>query len=259
MYTITLEVAMKKKHIVILSIIFLILILVGYFVYTQWNNISAVIDSFRYSQEEVASKLEENQEEIKQYLKEKENIVVRDLTKEEAQALNEGKLTEEEAIKLLTGENETIYSSGNNDEKNILDKKENSNKDNVVQNNGNKEPNNNGTGKIVADSIAKLYIQKNNYLSKLEGIEAAALEEFSSIDKPYEERGPEKKAIISRYMGMVAAWEKECDSIVYGLLDEVKQALKENGQDESIARTIEQSYLNEKKLKKTYYINRYMD
>ena len=95
---------MSKKLLIWLSIIAVLLVIIGWFTYWQWNNITAFVDALRYSNEEVESKLQENNQAIQQYLQKEENITVREMTEEEVQDLMNGTLTEEEVVRRLTGQ-----------------------------------------------------------------------------------------------------------------------------------------------------------
>jgi len=237
---------MSRRARIWLIVILVIILCVGWFTYKQWNSISAVIDSFKYSQEDVIQKLEENKNSVQEFIDKNEDITVRDLTEEEAKALNEGSLTEEEVISILTGQkNEDKVTS----EKPVVD--------NPKEPKPNEKEPKKTSNQVVAEAIAKLYIQKNNYLSKLDNIEAHVRQLY--IDMSKEEKKGAKQRLLTEYLPQVASWESECDSVVYGILDEIKVALKASGQDEAIVTKLEEAYLNEKKLKKSYFINRYMD
>lgn len=239
---------MKKKKKILLWILLGIVVLIALFVYSQWDNISAVIDAFRYTQEEVVEKMEQNKEDLQNYIDENKDVNVRDLTQEEAEALNKGELTEKEVVEILTSKPDETQTETSNEQA------EQKRADNKTE----KEE----AGKRLSEAIARLYIQKNANLSKLDAVEAEARARF--IEKcggntPVEEQKPIKSSIISEYLPRVASWEKECDSVVYGILNEIKAALKESGQSMEIADKIEQAYLDEKSLKKSYFIGRYMD
>ncbi len=234
---------MKKKRKIWLWILLGIVVLMALFVYSQWDNISAVIDAFKYTQEEVVEKMEQNRQDLQNYIDENEDVNVRDLTKEEAEALNKGELTEDEVVDILVGKTEENSSSEGKPQTN--EKPQQSGKNETA-------------GKKLSESIARLYVQKNAYLSKLDTIEAEARARFIAQYTPEGEKAL-KSGIISEYLPRVASWEKECDRVVYGILNEVKSALKESGQSMEIADKIEQAYLDEKSLKKSYFIGRYMD
>lgn len=95
---------MRRFGIIILTLFFMAILLSAWVVCDNWNTIIAVVDSFRYTQEELTTKLEENKAELQKYLDDNEAIVVRDLTEEEQAALNEGKITEDQAVLILTGQ-----------------------------------------------------------------------------------------------------------------------------------------------------------
>lgn len=235
---------MNKRKWVWLAVVLIVIILLGSVVVRHWNSIAALIDSFRYSQEEVVNKLDENKQQLQDYIDNNENIVVRDLTEEEAKSLAEGKMTEEEAVKVLTGkENEEEPPEKPNDKETTEP-----------------EPT---TDTVISEAIAKLYIQKSHYLGKLDTIEARVKGEYYALVKAEhlnkEEMKAAKQQFLKSNISTVAAWENECDSIVYGILDEITVALKANNEDTGIVKKLEEAYLNEKRLKKSYFINRYMD
>lgn len=111
----------------------------------------------------------------------------------------------------------------------------------------------------VSKLIAKLYVQKSQYLNRLDTIEANVRAEYLNNKNAWGSKKAAKQALLKKYLPEVASWEKNCDSMVYGILDEIRAELKKSGKDESIVETMKKSYIEEKKLKKTYFINRYMD
>ena len=74
-----------------------------------------------------------------------------------------------------------------------------------------------------------------------------------------EEKKTAKKNMLAQYLPKVKAWEAECDNVVYSIIDEIKQAFKAENKEDNITKQIEDAYFNEKKMKKTYFINKYMD
>jgi len=233
-----------------LFVILIIVILLGSLAIKHRNSIGALIDSFRYSQEEIDSKLDKNKEQLQQYIDENENITVRDLTEEEAQSLKDGKITEEEAVDILTGKEPESQKPEDNPSK-VPEKPEQP------------EETEKTSDTVVSEAIAKLYIQKSKYLGKLDSIEGQLYSEYYSLVKSsnmtQEEMKAAKQQLINSNVSKVAAWENECDSIVYGILDEIETALTQSNQDTAIVKKLEEAYLNEKRLKKSYFINRYMD
>ena len=241
---------MNKRRMIWLLAILIVVILVGSVAFKHRNSIQALIDSFRYSQEEVVGKLDENKKQLQNYIDEKE-IVVRDLTEDEAKALSEGKMTEEEAVKVLTGQTP--------EEKTPPDEGDEKPQEPQVE----PQPEEKPADTVVSEAIAKLYIQKNHYLGKLDSIEARVKGEYYALVKAEhlnkEEMKAAKQQFLKSNISTVAAWENECDSVVYGILDEITAALEAENEDTGIVKKLEEAYLNEKRLKKSYFINRYMD
>lgn len=241
---------MSKKLLIWLSIIAVLLVIIGWFTYWQWNNITAFVDALRYSNEEVEKKLQENNLAIQQYLQKEENITVREMTEDEVQGLMNGTLTEEEVVRRLTGQEAPVEEPPETVSKP-------SESPTTTKPEKPTPPQAPTTAQTVAEAIAKLYITKSDYLGRLDAIEAQVRAEYIALSA--EDKKGAKQRFLSQYLPTVAAWESECDAAVYGVIAEVREALKANGQAETVADQIESSYLNEKRLKKSYFINRYMD
>ncbi len=229
---------MKKALKIVLCILLVVLLILLGILYQNRNSIEAFFDALRYSQEDIDRQLEGAKEDLQEYIDSKE-IVVRDLTPEEQKALEEGTMTEEEIVNRLTSKEEP--------------KEEGPDPTPGVT----ASPTPSVMDKTVSEAIAKLYVQKNMYLGKLDGVEAQVRGLYIAMS-PEEKKGA-KQRLLNQYLSQVVAWENECDAVVYAILEEVREAAKKSGQDESIADKLESAYLNEKKAKKAYFINRYMD
>ncbi len=235
---------MKKAIKIFLAVFLAICLILGWLIYANWNSIEAFIHSMNTTKEDTVKELEQNKQELESFLASEENIMVRDLTEEEAKALNEGTLSEEELIGILTGtppEPEATPKPTKNPAANSPPTP---------------TPN---PDKRISELIAKLYVQKSQYLNKLDEIEQNVRNDFIANEDMWETLQAAKQYYLKKYLPTVASWEKTCDETVYGILDEIRAELKNQGKDESIVDTMKASYLEEKKLKKTYFINRYMD
>jgi hypothetical protein len=264
---------MSKKNKIIWSILILIFILIVWVVYSNWNSILAFTDALKYSQEELDKRLEDTKNDVQEYIDKNDEIVVRDLTEEESKALNNGEITEDEAISIITGQSETEEKSDSKNNTGVTDNKPATGTNDVKTNNDistvNQQIQGEKTaGQKVSELIAKLYVQKSIYLNKLDDVEAEVRAIFIGIRTEeraaggkfgYDRQQEEKKRLLNEYLPKVAAWETSCDDMVYGIFDEIKAVLKESNGDLTIVDKLEESYLNEKKTKKSYFINRYMD
>lgn len=234
---------MKKALKIILAVFLAICLALGWLIYANWNSIEAFIHSLNTTNEDTVRELEKNKQELESFLANEESITVRDLTEKEAKALNEGNLSEEELIGILTGSTPEPTVTPTPTKKPA-------------------EPTPTPTPtseEIISKLIAKLYVQKSTYLGKIDDIEAQVRAEFIADPDKWGTLQDAKKVFLAKYLPTVAAWEKTCDETVYGILDEIRAELKKQGKDTTIVETMEDAYLEEKKLKKTYFINRYMD
>ena len=240
---------MKRVLKILLCVLLCAGLILGWLLYKNWNTVLGVADGFLYSQEDVEQKLDNNQKELQKFLDENEKVVVRDLTEEEKKAIEKGDITEDEAVKLITGQ-KTLEE--------FLKEKE------VSENNeeGQKTPQEEKpetsklTDQIVSELIAKLYVEKNAAISKLDGLEAKLKAEYGSLSA--KEKVAIRATLISKYMPMVLAWEKEADNAVYETLNKIKSELVKAKRDTSVVNKIDEAYKNEKRLKKAYYVKRYM-
>lgn len=239
---------MKKAITIFLAVFLAICLILGWLIYANWNSIEAFIHSMNTTNEDTVKELEQNKEKLETFLASEGDITVRDLTEEEAKALNEGNLSEEELIGILTGstpEPTLAPTPTKNPTKNPTPTPTQA-----------PEPT---SEEIISQLIAKLYVQKSLYLNKLDEIEENVRNDFIAREEEWDTLQAAKQDYLKKYLPVVASWEKTCDDTVYGILNEIRAELKKQGKDESIVQTMKESYLEEKKLKKTYFINRYMD
>lgn len=242
---------MKKVLCIVLAVIFVILIGLGVIAYINRNTIAALLDAMKYTNEEVQQKMQENQKDLQEFIEKDENIVVRDLTEEEKTALNENKITQDDAISIITGEKTLEEAISNNEEK--PDDKPSGKVEP-------QKPSTNTSGnsdKRISELIASLYVEKNTRLAAFDSLKAQVYQEYKAIEGV--EHETKKWDLINKYTPVLAQWESDCDSVVYGIIDEIKAELKKAGKDESIATKLRESYLNEKKLKKASLAANYLD
>ena len=235
-----------KKKIITLIIVAAFVSLVSGVLAWQWNNICAVFYFINSSQEALDKMLEKNKEELSKALSGMEEGAPRDLTEEEAKALEEGNISEEEAIEISLGKT-TL-------EEKIKNPQQTSQKPKP------QKPQANDTTKTTdktSDLIAQLYVLKSSFLSRLSGLEAQGNAEYDNT--PKEQRTADWKAsMISKYTNKIATMEAECDAKVEAVISQIKAEITKNGGDMSIINTIRTTYENEKQIKKAQYMNTYL-
>lgn len=212
--------------------------------YWQKENLKAVIDSRTYTTDELTDKIAESKHEAEQVIAEYDTPIMRDFTLEEEDKIRKGELTPEEAMQLImTPETEAASETG----------KSESTGGSVQSSAPSQAKPENPANSIVANYLQQVYGLKAYYLGELGRVES----EMRSV---YVNSGKDKSAIpgiIQSYLPEVGSLESECDSQISSLLNSMRSELSAIGADTSVADKIYNAYLNEKSLKKSYYLSMY--
>ena len=215
---------MKRKKTVILIILAVIIAGLGALIYWQWNNIEALRYFATYSEEERQNKLDENEKAISDILDGMSGIDISRLSDEAVKMLQNGELTEEEAIAIITN-------------KTTLDEIK-SGKATLSNNSSNLET-----------LIAKIYVLRSTYVGKLDSLVSQAYGEYKA--------GGDSDAIVDKYIGIASGMEGECDGQIESLLSQIKTELEKTGGDMSLINQIRTTYKNEKSIKKGDLLSKY--
>lgn len=211
--------------------------------YWQKENLKAVVDSRTYTTDELTDKIAESKHETEQVIAEYDTPIMRDFTLEEEDKIRKGELTPEEAMQLIMTPETGTASETEKSEKS--------------ESTGGTAPSQakpeNPANSIVANYLQQVYGLKAYYLGELGRVES----EMRSV---YVNSGKDKSAIpgiIQSYLPEVGSLESECDSKISSLLNSMRSELSAIGADTSVADKIYNAYLNEKSLKKSYYLSMY--
>ncbi len=253
---------MNKKKIKIILIVILVVILAVLIaigirfkntagVVFDWDNIVSLVNSVRYNNEDLETKLKDNQTKMEKLAEESPHINIRgDLTEEEKTALNEGKITKDDAVEIIKGDS-TLEE--------ILVTKENTAETGTPKEPKPEEPPPPEESKAedvpkdrASEIVAELYVIQADFLARLEGVGDSAYADYKAT---HYDRS-RVAAIVDSYMGTVTAMEAECDNTIKALLDELSQELQKVGGDQNLVKEIRNFYYNEKSLKKSYYLNK---
>lgn len=197
----------------------------------QWNNIHSVITAVRYSEEELAEKIENNKKNVENEVAAFTGGAVKGFSHEEEEQIRKGEITAEQVFEKIN--NKSIVQ--------IEDEQAQPAQD---------------ANLLINASIEKLYFLKAKYISSLGELERRAISDYKAL--PKSQRGIKaQKNIISSYLGEAAALESECDAAVSDILKSLEANLKAINADTKIVNTIKKSYSEEKMLKKSYYLNLY--
>ena len=242
----------KTLKVVLIILLVLLLLCVSLFVW-QRKNISALFGAVKYSQEDISTLIADN-----------EKIV--------SEALEEGKITQDDLVEIVLGKTSL---------EEVIEKKEETTKTEPKQNADSEEtqppaqppaqtseqiseqtaeqtaPSKSGDEEISA-LIAKIYILKQSYGNKLDSLVQQTRSEYWAIPKE-QRKDISKQKFVTTKASQALALEKECDAKVEEVISELTSVLKANNKDLSLVDSIRKAYDNEKQLKKSYYISEYLD
>lgn len=236
----------------------------------QWNNISAVLRFARFSQEELEDKLNENDQTIKNAMDAVPEVTIRDITQEEKDALRDGTLTQEELVESLIQKPKPQPQ-----EKEPKPEKPPQTKPEQVPNEESpsqstqqpapepavsnpeqepeQEPEQSQYEQQVNALIAQVLVLREEFLIKLDELKAAAIADYKAI--PEDQRTKTKLlSLTSGYMSKGLALEKQCDAQIEAIVAELDRLARENGGDLTLAQTVYDTYVEEKSLKKAWYM-----
>ena len=237
------------------------------------EEIRAFSVSRQYSTKELEDQLAGNDQTIRDAVEASSDVTVRAPTDEERKALRDGSLTQEELIDRLTGSNAATEPKPPAEQTGTAadPAKPDSAKPDSAKPTGNQpvpdkpekpaetkpEPTaeQKDYQKKLSALVAQVYVLREEYVGALEDMEAAAKADYNAL--PESQRTSTKLApLVSDYLTRATGLEKECDGRMDGIIAEMEKLIKENNGDMSLTDTVFNTYVNEKSLKKAWYLSR---
>ncbi|MBM6938117.1 hypothetical protein H7U37_06155 [Pseudoflavonifractor phocaeensis] len=229
----------------------------------QWNNIKAARYMMTMDGDTISSRLEENSKTLTKAMKDYD-ISDYAFSEDELAALMDGSLTADEAAeKLLAGE--TASPAPTED---TPDGSTDTGDSAAATSTPTSTPSTpSGTSKPAASStsntidqqirqqIAKMYVLQATYVAQLEAIVQSAIDEYVAGEHTPENR----TAVVYGKVEELTALEKECDAKVAEVVSTLRDLLKQAGKDDSLAKEVEETYQEEKSLKKAYYLKEFQE
>ncbi|MBQ9974235.1 MAG: hypothetical protein IJP02_04665 [Oscillospiraceae bacterium] len=234
----------KKILCIILA---LILLCIGGIAIWQWDNITALINGLRYTTEELEDKLAQNDQAIKDAVAALPGVSFGEMTDEERQALHAGEITHEQLVESMVNGSKTEQ-SGQPEEGQSSKSEPKPQPEQPPA----KPPEQTAYEKQLSAVIAKVYVLREDFMGRLDALMNQAIAEYKSI--PPEERAAKLASFVSGYMSKGLDMEKECDAQIEAIIIELETLLSENNGDMSIAQTVYDTYVEEKSLKKAWYM-----
>ena len=283
---------MFKSKIVkaILIILAVIIIALGAFAIWQYDNIAAFIDGVNLDEQQINQKVEQSHKEITDYIENNNMGTLRPMTEEETIAYNNGEITKEDATKIMTGQITLEQAKENKanadkeaeeakkaEQQDKQDKPDNNTqqikpedkpdnkKENKPENKPEDKPDNKKENQpeqpkdydtLINEKVAELYVIKANYYAEFNSYWASAKAEF--LARPVEERTQANvAAVVRNRMSEGFAMEDRYDAQVDQVVKELTELLKEAGRDTSLATSVKNAYIAEKKAEKARIIAKY--
>ncbi len=244
---------MKTVWKIIGAIFGLLLVAVLIVAFWQKDNISAFITAMRYTPEQLKEQISENDKALK---KELEGLLgsknIRDYTEEEKALIERGEASEKEILaKIIAEQGGWITPASASGDGQIGAGGSSS----QTQDSGSEPTKSADT--IISGYVAQLYAMEGRYLASIDGVLDRAYAEYVSTAKHNQDTAA-MTAVGAKYITEIYRLESSCDAEVNTLLDSLKAELTAIGADTSIIGTIRSAYNNEKQLKRSYYMSKYM-
>ena len=247
---------MKRWMKILCIVLALLAALLAGLYWWQRENLKAVKDAASHSSEELEEKLAENQQQIRDVVDAAPEIVVREVTEEERQALRDGTMTQEELIERLLDPGEQSDSTaapGMEETPPGEDAKAPAKTLTVPAEQP--KPAEDPYQKELSAIIAKVYVLREDFTMALDNMYDEAKAEYIAL--PAEKRTKSNLMVLaSKYLSKATALEKECDARMDEIVADMEKLIQENNGDMSLVDTVVYSYANEKSLKKSWFMSK---
>ena len=198
----------------------------------QWNNLNALRYGLTMDGDTIEQKLQENEQALQNAMTEY-NIPQYTFSQEEIAQLTDGTLSTEEAARKILDTQTPLAAAPE----------------------GQAAASQSEADQAIQEQIATMYVLRSTYVGKLEAIAQSAIDEYTAGDHTEENR----KQVVYDKLDQLTALEKECDAQVAQVVSRLRELLKEAGRDDSLAKQVEQTYQQEKSLKKAAYLEEFQN
>ena len=237
---------MKKGAKIALGIAGALVIAGGAVTAWQWNNITAARYGLTMDRDTIDQRLEENAKALDDAM-EKYNVPKYEISEDELSQLTDGTLDAQDVAKKLLEEQ---ASSGEAEEK-----RETASSSGTSASGSAAKEELSAEEKEIQELIATMYVLRSTYVGKLEAVVQSAIDEYASGDMTPERR----TEVVYERFDELQAMEKECDEKVASVVSRLRELLKKTGQDDTLAKQVEETYQQEKSLKKAAYIQEFQN
>ena len=234
----------KTGRTVLLIVLAVLVLAVGLLAWRFRKEIQAFTISRQYSTAELEGQLADNDQTIRDAVEASSDVTVRAPTEEEREALRDGSLSQEELIGRLTGES----AAGSSDSAPETAAPEEQPAEQAPA-----EPPE--YQKQLSALIAQVYVLREEYLAALDNMETSAKADYRALSDSQRTAG-KLASLVSDYIGRATRLEKECDGKMDAIIAQMETLIQANNGDMSLTDTVFNTYVNEKSLKKAWYMSR---
>lgn len=224
---------MKKILKILLIIVLVFIIVIAGLLLWQWKNIESILMGISQNSEQIEQMRNENQETLVGDVNDYMDSPAREMTQEELEQIESGETTTAEVYQKIF-EEKSIDTENSSKEQNTKDK-----------------------DRIISKYMSELYRLQNEYTAKAEATIAQGASYYESIKK-HPQDATARASTITKFTSVVRNLEKECDSKVESVIKNMTADLNAIGADTSIIQSVRATYANEKRLKLSYYSNKYL-
>ena len=202
----------------------------------QWNNLSALRYGMTMDQETLNQKIEENRTTLNEAM-DRYQVEQYEIPEDKLSQLTDGSLTPQEAAKELLEQEDQKKASSGGDSASAPAEQLSAEEQEIRQ------------------LIATMYVLQATYEGKVAAVAQAAIDEYTAGEHTPENK---TKVVYDRVQELLNM-EKECDAQVAEVTARLRQLLKVTGQSDDLAKQVEQTYQQEKSLKKAAYLNKFQN
>ena len=221
----------------------------------QWNNLSALRYGLTMDRDTLDQRLEENKAALNQAMDEYQ-ISEYTFSNEEVAQLTDGSMTAQEAAQKLLEQSPTPSENtqaAQPEQPSQPAQSGQTGQSSQPAQDVQPEQTPSPEEQEIKELIATMYVLRATYVGKLDAVVQSAIDEYVAGEHTSENR----TNVVYSKMDELIAMEKECDGEVAAVVSRLRELLKATGQDDTLARQVEETYWEEKSLKKAYYLNEF--
>lgn len=245
---------MKKRTKILLGIAAVLAVAAGVLCVRQWNNITAARYTLTMDQDAVSSRIAENEAVLHEVLTEYDLADYTPSEEEIAAVASGEKTTQELAQEMVSAQAASSQAGEAGAPAASGTAASSAGSSGPVQSASPSAPAQPAAPSYddqIRAQVAMMYVLRSTFVSRLDELVNQAVFDYALAEN-FTRDG--RMAAVTPYLDAVSTLEEECDAEVATVVAELRRLLKASGQDDSLAKKVEETYEEEKSLKKAYYL-----